>query len=208
MPNKNNERSKRVIAALKNKVSYLRFFVYVFVVTSFLLTSLILFWINSSQEDVFEAYYSDSTSPEASLYMSPRQGTFHAGDEFAVDVLVNTGGHSVVATAAYISFNTEAFEVVSVDTASSVFDMEAEKQVNNKEGKIKLTLGKPTPGIKSNAGLVAKIRFKALKQTDPRFENIYFDFARNSSLFSTVILDDKKGTNILTATKGIRAVVD
>ncbi len=207
--NDNNSDKKNIAQLLKQRISYLRFFVYVCVAISVLLTCLVVFWLSSSYTEPLDIFYSTAPQPaKAFLFLSPGEGNYNVGDEFAIDVLVNTAGSNVVATAAYLSFNKDAMKVLSIDVSGSVFDMEAEKEINNKQGKIKITLGKPTPGVKDNAGRVATIRFKALRKTKPFAENVYFDFTKGSSFYSTVILDDKKGTNILNTARGAKIFIN
>ncbi len=207
MPNESNDQT--TISLLKKRVGYLRVTVYLFVAISILLTSLILYWQYTPSEESFETFYSKAPQPpRASLYLSPKEGNYSVDDEFSVDVLINTEGSNVVASAAYLSYNKEKMEAVEINTTDSVFDMQAEKDINAKDGKIKITMGKPTPGIREHAGKVATIRFKALQKTTPYVENITFDFTKGSSLYSTIIIDDKKGTNILDATRGAKIFIN
>lgn len=205
----NNDNSK-AISLLKKKISHLRFFVYVFLATSVLMTCVSLLWIHYTfTEPQFETYYSTPLQPpKALLYLSPQEGNYKVGDEFSIDVLVNTVGSNVVAVAAYLSYNKDQIEALSIDSSNSIFEMAAEGKINNSDGKIKITLGKPTPGVKVHNGKVATVHFKAKEKTHPYVENIYFDFTKGSSLFSTVILDDKKGTNILDGTRGAKIFIE
>jgi len=208
-----NPGDKTTVGILNKKISHLRSTVYIFVAISIFMSCLALFWIyNYYTESPFETYYSIAPQrPIAFLYLSPEKGNYKIGDEFSIDVLINTAGSNVVASAAYLSYDEKKMEALSIDITGSVFDMTAEKDINNNDGKIKITLGKPTPGIitfKGNDVRMASIRFKALDKTSPTVENLYFDFTKGSSLYSTVILDDKKGTNILDATRGSKIFIN
>lgn len=198
------------IGILNKKVSHLRSAVYI---STAVLTCLTLFWLyDYYTEPSFETYFSEAPQkPVAYLYLSPPKGNYKIGEEFSIDVLINTVGSNVVVSAAYLSYDKKKMEALSIDIAGSVFDMTAEKEINTNDGKIKITLGKPTPGIitfKGNAIRMATVRFKALEKTNPRIDNLYFDFTKGSSLYSTVILDDKKGTNILSATRGAKIFIN
>ena len=202
------------IAILNQQVSRLRSTIYIFVAILFLFGCLSSFWIYNyyNSEIPFETYFSEAPQkPVAYLYLSPQKGNYKIGEEFSIDVLINTAGSNVVASAAYLSFDKKKIEALSIDITGSVFDMTAEKEIIANEGKIKITLGKPTPGIvtfKGNAVRMATIRFKAIQAASPYVENISFDFTKGSNLYSTIILDDKKGTNILDATRGARIFID
>jgi len=202
------------VGILNKKISHLRSAVYIFVAISILMTCLALFWIYNAYntETPFETYYSVAPQkPIAYLYLSPQQGNYKAGDEFTVDVLINTAGSNVVASAAYLSYDKIKMEALSIDVTGSVFNMTAEKEIDANDGKIKITLGKPTPGIvtfNGNNVKMATISFKALDKTNPTVENISFDFTKGSSLYSAIFLDDKKGTNILEATRGSKIFIN
>jgi hypothetical protein len=198
------------ISALRKKISHLRFFIYVLVATCVLVASVSLLWIYSIYtESPFETYYSTPPQqPKALLYLSPKEGNYNVDDEFSVDVLLNTVGSSVVVAAAYLSYNTSKLEVLAVDLSGSIFEFTAEKEINAKDGKIKITLGKPTPGVKVHNGKVATVNFRAKEKTRPYTDNVYFDFTKGSALYSTVIIDDKQGTNILDATRGAKINIE
>ncbi|MBU1102669.1 hypothetical protein KJ853_03390 [Patescibacteria group bacterium] len=205
----NEARNKKIINTLKKRVSYLRFAVYVFVAISFLLTALIAYWVSSPTDEAFETFFSEATRPpQALLYLSPIEGNYSAEEEFSIDVLINTAGSYVNVAAAYLSYDKNKIKAISIDVSNSLFNMLAEQVINEKEGKIKITLGIPTPGIKIHNGKVATIRFKALDKTRPLIENIYFDFTKGSDLYSGVYLNDKKGTNILNATRGAKIFIN
>lgn len=197
-------------SVLQKKVDRLRFFVYVFLATSVLMTCVALLMIYSNfTGSPFEVFYSKAPeSPKALLYLSPKEGNYNVGDEFPVDILLNSAGSDVVVAAAYLSYNKNQVEAVSIDLSDSIFEMVAEEKINNDDGKIKITLGRPTPGVNVYNGKVATVRFKAKEKARPYTENIYFDFTRSSSLFSTVIVDDKEGTNILDATRGAKIFIE
>ncbi len=210
MENNNRDNSKK-ISLLQRKISHLRFFVYVSVAAVVLITCVIFLWIYTTYTEVspFEIYYSVAPkSPKALLYLSPKEGHYKVGEEFSVDVLVNTMGSNVVGVAAYLSYNKKNLKALSVDLSESIFEIPFENKIDPKEGKIKIAVAKPTPGVKVYNGKVATIWFKALAAVSPYRENISFDFTKGSSLYSAVIIDDKKGTTILDATRGAKINIE
>jgi len=130
------------------------------------------------------------------------------GDEFNIDVMVDTKDNNVVVVAAYLSYSKEEMEAINIDLANSPFPFVAEKQIIAQDGKIKITIGKPTPGINSSAGKVATVRFRAIKKVNPTIENISFNFTQGSSLFSGVFIDDKQGTNALNIIGGAKIFIE
>jgi len=209
--NKENGNGIKTVSALQKKISRLRVFVYLFLAISVLMTCVSLLWIYSAfiAESPFETYYSTAPTPaKALLYLSPKEGNYKVGDEFSVDILLNTAGSDVVVSAAHLSYNKSKMEALSINLSGSIFEMTAEKEINAKDGKIKITLGKPTPGVKAQNGKVATVNFRAKDKTRPYTDNVYFDFTKGSALYSTVILDDKQGTNILDATRGAKINIE
>lgn len=144
---------------------------------------------------------------QATLSLSPATGSYSTGSIFNVDVIVNTNGQDVVVVAAYIKYKTNYFRADSIDTTNSIFTTEAEKTIDSTAGLIKITLGRPTPGVNTTNGKVATINFTAIAATSPTTDNITFDFAAGSTLESNVILDDGLGTDILTGVYNARYTV-
>lgn len=205
----NLSQENRLVKLLTKKVDFLRVVVYI-VVGVLIFESFITIYISNSNPD-FEYLFQLSGvkhTEEASLFLVPNVVKCKAGEEFNIDILTNTGGNNVVVAAAYLSYNQEKLEAISIDVESSDFVLFAEKEIIKKEGKIKITAGKPTPGVNSSSVKVASVRFKALKPVETQIYDINFDFTVSSSRYSTIILDDKKGTNILSSTHGVNVNIE
>jgi hypothetical protein len=197
------------ISIFHRKISRGRFILYIFLASLAMVTIVWASWLITVVNQPFDIYYSKPPEPPRGLlYLEPQGGNYGVGDEFTIKVLINTQGSEVVATAAYLSYDKEKIQAVDVDTTGSAFGMVAEKNILKADGKIKITLGQPTPGVKDQAGLVATLKFKALGKTMPIMDNVYFDYTRGSSLFSTIILNDGQGTDILRATRGAKIIIN
>jgi len=143
----------------------------------------------------------------ATLSISPRSGTYKVGEEFTVDVLVNTKGENVVVVGAYLNYDSTKFKLININTDNSVFNTNNSCVYNSKPceiinsdvpGQIEIVKAKPTPGINTNHGLVAQITFQAIEATEPKEDNLTFVFTSPyASEDSGVILDDAQGTDIL-----------
>ena len=204
---------KKKIVELNKKVSRLRATVYIAIAVLVLFACLSLFWINNYYDTGtqigFETYFSKAPQkPVAYLYLSPEQGNYKVGEKFIVDILVNTVGSNVNAIAAYLSYDKTKIEAESIDFTGSVFNIPIEQTIDANNGKIKIGIAKPTPGIKAFNGKVASVQFKALSKTPTIVENIHFDFTNGSDLFSGVFLNNKKGTNILGAVRGAKIFIN
>lgn len=198
-----------LVFVLNKNVNFLRVVVYIIIgvlaLEAFIVVNIIDF--NYEFESLFQ-FNTAKSSQKAALFISPNILRSKVGEEFSVDVLADTKNNNVVVSAAYLSYNKEKLEAVSIDTSQSDFVFFAEKEILKDTGKIKITGGKPTPGVNSSNVKIASIKFKVLDYVESQSYDIGFDFTRNSSRYSTIILDDKKGTNILFSTHGVKVYLE
>ena len=125
----------------------------------------------------------------ASLYLSPKTGTFFLGSTFDVSVFVNTEGNSINAVQADLKFPPELLQVISPTTGNSFISIWADQPFySNKEGIIRFKGGVPAPGINTSSGLVSTISFRV-----KRHGTANISFLESSKVF----LSDGKGTDIL-----------
>lgn len=128
----------------------------------------------------------------ASLYFSPYQGTFFIGTTFDVSVFVNTEGNSINAVQVDLEFSSDLLQVTSPTAGSSFISVWADQPFySNKQGIISFKGGVLSPGIKTSAGLVSTISFRA-----KALGTAFISFSDSSK----VLLADGKGTNILKST--------
>jgi len=208
--NESIAQNRRLVKILMKKVNFLRAVIYILVASSILVTILIvsISLFSPNFDNYFENIKNTLKAPQVSLYLSPNVANYKVGDEFNIDVMVDTKDNNVVVVAAYLSYSKEEMEAINIDLANSPFPFVAEKQIIAQDGKIKITIGKPTPGINSSAGKVATVRFRAIKKVNPTIENISFNFTQGSSLFSGVFIDDKQGTNALNIIGGAKIFIE
>ncbi|MDO8537185.1 MAG: cohesin domain-containing protein [bacterium] len=125
----------------------------------------------------------------ASIYVQPVGGTFTVGSTFDVSVYVNTGGQSVNAVQANLSFPPDKLQVVSPMTGKSLIQVwVAQPTFSNENGTIKFQGTIPSPGINTDAGLISTVTFrvKSVGQATVRISDS-----------SQVLLNDGKGTDVL-----------
>ncbi len=147
------------------------------------------------------------TSDKATLAISPSSGEFEVNKEFEVKIILNTKSNNVVAVGAYLSYNPSEIEVVSIKTDNSDFSISNPCLFEGKPceiinhnaqtGKIEIVKGKPTPGVNKSNALVATLSLKGKKELSPSTDNFVFEFSGPYQGKSRVILDDGKGTDIL-----------
>lgn len=133
----------------------------------------------------------------ATLNLQPAGGLYSPDENFTVSIYVNTNGQNVVVVAAYLSYDKNNFQAVSIDFSGSDFTNTFENVIDPINGKIKITQAKPSPGINSARGLVARVNFKAINSVAPASDNFIFDFTPGSTVDSNIVLDDGKGTDII-----------
>ena len=127
----------------------------------------------------------------ASLYLSPQTGTFFVGSTFDVSIFVNTGGNNVNAVKVDLKFNQRKLQIASPTAGRSFIAVWiSQPTFSNIEGAATFQGGVPSPGINTSSGLVSTITFRAINPGE----------AAVSILDSSqVLLDDGKGTNILSS---------
>jgi len=125
----------------------------------------------------------------AYLYLSPNSGTYRVGDNFLVQIRLDSGGISINSADGRLTFDASKLQVVSISKDGSIFNLWVQEPTfSNSAGTIDFAGGKPSPGFIGNAGKVATITFKG---KSPGKTNINF----NSG---SILADDGAGTNVLT----------
>lgn len=131
-------------------------------------------------------------SPNAfasSLYLSPYSGTFFVGNTFDISVFVDTEESVINAIEVNLKFPADLLQVTSPTAGSSFISIWADQpSYSNKDGTVNFRGGVPNPGVKTSAGLISTITFRAKA---PGVAKISF------SESSKILLADGKGTNIL-----------
>jgi hypothetical protein len=125
----------------------------------------------------------------ASLYVAPPSGTFILGNTFTVSLYVNTGGQSINAVEANLSFPPDKLQVVSPTTGKSFIQVwVSQPTYSNENGTLKFQGTIPTPGINTDAGLVSTVTFRV--KTPGTATVRFLDSSR-------VLLNDGRGTDVL-----------
>jgi hypothetical protein len=128
----------------------------------------------------------------ATLSLSPGTGVYTSGATFTVNVRVNTQGKEINAAEGTLKFNPNELSVVSVNRASSIFNLwVAEPAFSNSSGNITFSGGSPS-GYSGGGGTVMSVTFRAAGAGSPRVS-----FTNGS-----VLANDGRGTNVLTNMSG------
>jgi len=133
-----------------------------------------------------------SSTPNASMSLTPASQSTSVNGNFTTEVRLNTGGQQVTAVSAYLTFDNVKLQAVSIDPVGSAFSIAAEELISGNT--IRITRGQAVPGVTGSNVLVAKVNFKALSSgTAP----VTFQLTAPKSGPSRVILNDGLGTDIL-----------
>ena len=127
----------------------------------------------------------------ASLLFTPATGSFTVGSTFNVSIAVNTGGKSINAVRADVKFPANKLQVVNPSAGTSFISIWVNQPAfSNTAGTISFQGGLPSPGIKTDSGIVSTITFRA---TAPGPAKLTFQDA------SQVLANDGQGTDLLTS---------
>jgi hypothetical protein len=127
----------------------------------------------------------------ASLLFTPTTGSFTVGSTFNVSIAVNTGGNSINAIRADIKFPANKLQVVNPSAGTSFISIWVNQPAfSNTAGTISFQGGLPSPGIKTDSGIVSTITFRA---TSPGVAKLTFQEG------SQVLANDGQGTDLLTS---------
>ena len=133
-----------------------------------------------------------------SLYLEPAGGRFTVGSTFTVNIFVNTGQQPINLVEVDLKFPPDKLQVVSPTTGISFFKiLLGPPNYSNAEGTVNIKGGLPSPGIKTEKGLITTITFR-VKSTGQA--NISFTDE------SKVLADDGRATNLLKNSSG--AILD
>lgn len=128
----------------------------------------------------------------ATLAVSPGTGVYTSGQVFTVNVVVNTGGKSVNASEGVLTFNPNELSVVSVNRNNSIFNLwVTEPTFSNSAGTISFSGGLPS-GFSGRTGTIMTVTFRAVGA----------GAVRANFRDGSVLANDGRGTNILTAMNG------
>lgn len=128
----------------------------------------------------------------ATLSLSPATGVYTVGSTFTVNVVTNSQGAKINAGDGTVTFNPKELQVVSVNRASSVFNLwTAEPSFSNSAGTITFSGGVPT-GYSGSSGRVMSITFRVLTAGTSRV----------SITGGSILAADGRGTNVLTSMVG------
>lgn len=128
----------------------------------------------------------------ATISLLPQARTFGIGQEFSVDIKIDTEEAYINASQATVRFPVSMLELLSVDKANSAFGFWVEEpKISNDEGTLIFT-GGTTSGISGGSLQILKLKFKAKGA----------GLAEVALQDAAVTASDGKGTNVLSALKG------
>ncbi|MCS6789232.1 MAG: cohesin domain-containing protein [Patescibacteria group bacterium] len=124
----------------------------------------------------------------ASFYFSPSSGSYNVGQNFTIDILVESEDYVMNAVSGIINFSNDKLEVVSLSKNGSILNFWVqEPSFSNQTGKINFEGVVFNPGFQGRAGKVLSINFKTKSSGQA---NLNFELG-------SILANDGEGTNIL-----------
>ncbi|MBI5004678.1 MAG: hypothetical protein HZC04_00620 [Candidatus Lloydbacteria bacterium] len=137
-------------------------------------------------------FWSAFSANAATISLLPQARAFGIGQEFSVDIKIDTEEAYINASQATVRFPVSVLELVSVDKTNSAFGFWVEEpKISNDEGTLMFT-GGTTSGVSGGSLQILKLKFKA-KGTG---------LAEIALQDAAITASDGKGTNVLSALKG------
>lgn len=107
---------------------------------------------------VLQTSAAPKNQPAVTLSLSPSSSTLRVGETLSLAVKLNTNGQAVNAVEAVVSYPSDRFEFVNVDSTGSAFTIEA--PVSTSSGLITIPRG-TTGSVNSSDALVATVNLRA-----------------------------------------------
>jgi hypothetical protein len=133
---------------------------------------------------------------QVTLSTSAVTASHKVGDEFPIQIILNTAGKNIVAVQAIYSYDKNTLQVISADISGSSFNNEIKNTIDANQGQGFLALAKATPGVNGATVKVATVNLKALADVSEPTLRLKLD-TFNAVSDSAAMLDDGLGTNVL-----------
>ena len=134
----------------------------------------------------------------ATLYLLPEATRLGVGQEFNIDIKVNTEETFINSTEATLHFSNSILQLVSVDKVGSIFNFWVEEPVISNEAGTVRFIGGTAKGIPGDSLQILKLKFKTSGAGSA-------DLTLSDA---TVTASDGKGTNVLSKIEGTNVNVD
>ena len=123
------------------------------------------------------------------ILINPGGGSFSVDSTFDVSIFVDTGGEQINAVDVRVKFPPDKLQIINPSAGTSFISLWLQQPTfSNKDGTISFMGGVPEKGIRTSAGLVSTITFRAKSPGKATVE---------ISDKSAILAADGKGTNIL-----------
>ncbi len=124
-----------------------------------------------------------STALSASLSLSPSTGSYAVGDNFDVQIMLDTAGEDVSAVDAIINYDSSVLQVTDI-TPGTIFSTYPEQSASSNTIEVSGLDGSTTSPFNGSNGVLATIGFRVLDEGDT---DLTFDFTAGSTLDSNVV---------------------
>lgn len=146
---------------------------------------------------VFFGSIQETRAVGVSMYLLPRSASFGIGQEFTVDIKIQTGEASINAAQAIIQVPGNMLKFVSIDKTNSAFEFWIQEPKISDQGDQLTFIGGTAKGVSGESLQILKIKLRAVGA----------GVAELSVLDAVVTASDGKGSNVLSAAEGASIAV-
>lgn len=148
----------------------------------------------------------NSYAASATFSLSPSSGTYNAGTNFNINVIVNTGGARSSGSDMKIKYDPTKLKLVDI-TNGSIYPQYLGKSIDNTAGTANLS-GITTPGTTTDfftgTGTFATLIFQGLSAGAAA---VTFDYTPRSTIDSNIVDGDSKSDALTSVTNGSYTIV-
>ena len=136
----------------------------------------------------------------AVLFLEPSEAVYQVGNEFDLDLMLETDGREIALVSAGLKFDPKKLQVQQINILQSGFRVTIENFFDNNSGRIKIARTSLKEAIRGSSKiLIAEVKFKVL----PFIGRTEINFTRDKEwIFSGVFLSGGSESNILKETRG------
>lgn len=147
---------------------------------------------------LYLVWASPAFAASASLSLSPASGTYSVGQEFGIDVILDTGGGRTSATDAAINFDPNILQALEI-TPGTIYNTYTSKIIDNTSGSAKIAGLADFNNLFQGQGIFATVKFIGRSQG---VASVSFDFTPGNRNDANVADIDTEGDILASANGG------
>lgn len=155
-----------------------------FLILSFTIVSLLIVY----SESRLLSFFGFPPVSKTASFVIPSKGQYKLGEAFPLKIEIAGIKTPINTVQADLGFDPRVVEVTEISTEDSFANIFIQKEINNKEGYVRLTGGLPNPGFSQIQGPFATVYFRGKTPGPVKIEFLHT---------SLVLANDGRGSNVL-----------